>query len=136
MDVQQALDFIRANPRAVLATARRDGSPQMSPVVAAVDAEGRIVVSSRETAMKTRNLRRNPTCWLMSFTEGFFGPWVQVTGEVRVQSLPAAMDTLVDYYRRISGDHPDWTEYRDTMRSERRVALLLTPTAAGPDVSG
>ncbi len=136
MEIPDALQFLRTNSRAVLATARRDGTPQMSPVTVAVDAAGRLVISSRQTAVKTRNLRRDPRAWVCAFTEGFFGPWVQVSGTVEVVPLPEAMDTLVEYYRRAAGEHPDWDAYRAAMEQERRVALVLTPLAAGPSVRG
>ncbi len=136
MEISDALQFLRSNSRAVLATARQDGTPQMSPVTVTVDAADRVVISSRETAVKTRNLRRDPRAWVCAFTDGFFGPWVQVSGTVEVVSLPEAMDALVDYYRRAAGEHPDWDEYRAAMEQDRRVVLRLTPLTAGPSVSG
>ncbi|HET6794186.1 MAG TPA: PPOX class F420-dependent oxidoreductase [Acidimicrobiales bacterium] len=136
MDRAQALDFIRSNHRAVLATVRSDGSPQMSPVTAAVDDEGRVVVSTRETAMKVRNLRRRPRAWLCVLNDRFFGAWAQVEGDVEIVPLPEAMDGLVDYYRRVAGEHPDWDEYREAMRTERRVLLRVTVDRAGPTRSG
>jgi PPOX class probable F420-dependent enzyme len=136
MDIPEALEFVRHNHNAVLATARGDGSPQLSPITAGVDDAGRIVVSTRETAVKTRNLRRDPRAVLCVVTQRFYGPWVQITGTAEILSLPAAMEGLVDYYRGISGEHPDWDEYREAMRSEQRVLVRITPTAAGPNVSG
>jgi PPOX class probable F420-dependent enzyme len=136
MEIGTALDFLRSHHRGVLATARADGGPQLSPVVAAVDAEGKVVISTRETAVKTHNVRRRPYAWLLAMSDGFFGEWVQVEGSVDVLSLPAALDGLVDYYRRVSGEHPDWEEYRAAMRSERRVLLRLAVQRAGPDRSG
>src|SRR6201998_3345234 len=103
MDLEQAREFLRANHRAVLATARADGRPQLSPVTCGVDDAGLVIISTRETAVKTRNLRRNPAASVCVFTEGFFGPWVQVDGTAEIISLPDAMDLLIDYYRRISG---------------------------------
>lgn len=136
MDVEAALQFVRSNHRAVLATMRRNGTPQLSPVLAVVDGEGKAVISSRETAMKTRNVRRDPRAWLCVFTERFFGGWVQLHGSVEVVSLPAAMDLLVDYYRRAAGEHEDWAEYRAAMQRERRCLLRITVTQAGPDLAG
>lgn len=74
MDIPAALDFVRNHHHAVLATTRRDGSPQLSPVTVGVDSAGRVVISSRETAMKTRNLLRDPQGWLCVFTDTFYGP--------------------------------------------------------------
>jgi PPOX class probable F420-dependent enzyme len=136
MDIPEALEFVRHNHNAVLATTRTDGSPQLSPVTVGVDDAGRILVSTRETAVKTRNLRRDPRAVLCVVTQRFYGDWVQLTGTAEVVSLPAAMEGLVDYYRGISGEHPDWDEYREAMRSERRVLVRITPTSAGPNISG
>jgi PPOX class probable F420-dependent enzyme len=136
MDIGRAADFLRAHHRAVLATSRSDGMPQLSPVTCAVDDEGRVLVSTRETAVKTKNLRHRPRASLCVFTDTFFGEWVQVEGNAEVISLPGAMDLLVDYYRRVSGEHPDWDDYRAAMIRDRRVIVRITITRAGPDVSG
>jgi PPOX class probable F420-dependent enzyme len=136
MDLDRATEFLRANHRAVLATFRRDGRPQLSPVTCAVDDEGRVLVSTREPAMKTRNLRRDPRVSLCVMNDGFFGGWVGVEGDAEIITLPDAMDQLVDYYRRISGEHPDWDDYRAAMARDQRVILRISITRAGPDVSG
>ncbi len=136
MDPDRAREFLRAHHRAVLATTRSDGHPQLSPVLCAVDEQGRVLVSTRETAIKTKNLRRDPTVALCVFADRFFGDWVQVEGTAEVISLPAAMDLLVDYYRAVSGEHPDWQEYRDVMQRDKRVMVRVTITRAGPDISG
>jgi PPOX class probable F420-dependent enzyme len=120
----------------VMATHRSDGSPQLSPVVCSVDSEGTVVVSTRETAMKTKNLRRDSSVSLCVVNDGFFGDWVQVDGRATVVSLPEAMDGLVDYYRSISGEHPDWDDYRAAMEKERRVLVRITVERAGPDRAG
>lgn len=136
MDIARAADFIRRHHRAVLATSRADGRPQMSPVTCAVDDEDRALISTREAAVKTRNLRRNPQASLCVFTDGFFGEWIQVDGDAEIISLPGAMELLVDYYRRVGGEHPDWADYRAAMIRDRRVIVRITLTRAGPDVSG
>ena len=136
MDLDQAREHIRAHSHAVLATLRRDGTPQLSPIMAVVDGAGRVVISSRETAMKVKNLRRTPTAWLCVLSDEFFGPWVQVEGSVQIVSLPEAMDDLIDYYRRAAGEHPDWADYRAAMEREQRVLIRLSITRAGPDVAG
>ncbi|HEX6421687.1 MAG TPA: PPOX class F420-dependent oxidoreductase [Acidimicrobiales bacterium] len=136
MDVDAALEFLRSNHRAVMATTRADGTTQMSPITVGVDGEGRVVVSSRETAYKVRHLRALPYAAICGFTDAFFGDWVQVEGPVDIVSLPEAMEPLVDYYRRIRGEHPDWDDYRATMESDRRVILRMTVERAGPTVSG
>jgi PPOX class probable F420-dependent enzyme len=136
VDLDKAREFIRVNHRAVLATTRRDGAPQLSPVTCGVDSSGAIIVSTRETAAKTKNVRRDPRAWLCVLSDGFFGQFVQVEGAVTVVSLPEAMDGLIDYYRSISGEHPDWDEYREAMNREQRVLLRLEPLRAGPDFAG
>ena len=135
MDPVTALEFIAKNHRAVLATFRADGNPQLSLVAAAVD-DDVVVVSTRETAIKTKNLRRRPRASLIVFTDAFYGNSVQVEGPVEVVPLPQAMDGLVAYYRQISGEHPDWDEYRSAMEQERRVLLRITVERAGPDHAG
>ena len=132
MDIDQARDFIRGNHRGILLTRRSDGGPQMSPIVAGVDSDGCIVVSSRETAYKVKNLRRDPRASVCMFTDGFYGGWTQVDGVAGIVSLPEAMDALIDYYRLLSGEHPDWDEYRAAMRDERRVLIRISPERAGP----
>jgi PPOX class probable F420-dependent enzyme len=136
MDLDEAREFLRVNHHAVLATTRDDGRPQLSPVAVTVDSDGRAIVSTRETALKTRNVRRDPHASLCVFTDGFFGGWVQVDGVADVQVLPDAMEPLVDYYRRVAGEHADWDDYRAAMERERRVLLRVTITRAGPDRSG
>jgi PPOX class probable F420-dependent enzyme len=136
MDLAEARAFIAAHHRAVLATFRADGRPQMSPVLCAVDDTGDVLISTRETAVKTRNLRRDPRAALCVVNDGFFGAWAQVEGDATVVPLPEAMDGLIDYYRRTGGEHPDWADYRAAMERERRVLLRISLTRAGPNVSG
>ena len=136
MDLGLAVEFLHAHHRAVLATSRSDGRPQLSPVLCAVDDKGRVLISTREGAVKTRNLRRDPRASLCVINDGFFGEWVQVEGEAEVIHLPDAMELLIDYYRRIAGEHSDWDDYRAAMERERRVILRISLTRAGPDVGG
>ena len=136
MDLDKAREYLRSNHHAVLATLRRDGTPQMSPVGCTVDQDGRVVVSSRETAIKVKNVRREPRAWLCVFPDSFYGGFVQVEGSVEIVSLPEAMEGLVDYYRSIAGEHPDWDDYRAAMEREQRVLIRLDLTRAGPDVEG
>ena len=136
MDLDMARDFVRDHHRAILTTTRDDGSPQLSPVAVAVDDDGYLVVSTRQTAVKTRNLRKRPYVWLCVISDEFYGRWVQISGDVEVVDLPEAMEPLVDYYRRLSGEHPDWSEYRAAMERDQRVLLRITARRAGPDVEG
>ena len=119
-----------------MATRKRNGDPQLSPVSVAVDDDGRAMISTRETAMKAKNLMRDPRVALAVFTDKFFGEWVQIEGTAEIVHLPEAMELLVDYYRRVSGEHPDWDEYRKAMADQQRVMVLVTIERAGPTVSG
>jgi PPOX class probable F420-dependent enzyme len=136
MDPDLARAFLGQHHRAVLATSRADGRPQLSPVACALDPGGRVVISTRETAIKTKNLRRDPRASLCVFSDGFFGDWVQVEGTAEIVSLPAAMELLVDYYRTVAGEHPDWDDYRAAMQHDRRVVIRIDIARAGPNISG
>jgi PPOX class probable F420-dependent enzyme len=136
VDIGRATSFLSSHPRAILATTRSDGRPQLSPVVVAVDDDGRVLVSTRETAIKAKNLARDPRVSVCGITNAFFGEWVQAEGEAELIHLPNALPILEDYYRRISGDHPDWDDYRAAMHRERRLIVRITIDRAGPDVSG
>ena len=127
---------MRVNHRAVLSTFRSDGLPQLSPVTVGVGDDGRVLISTRETAMKTKNLARDPRASLCVMNDGFFGDWVQAEGKAEIIHLPEAMDVLVDYYRRVSGEHPDWDDYRQAMVRDQRVIVAISLTRAGPDRSG
>ncbi|MQA09918.1 MAG: TIGR03618 family F420-dependent PPOX class oxidoreductase [Pseudonocardiaceae bacterium] len=136
MDVDEARQVVREQHHAVLATLRADGTPQMSPVLAAVDGDGSIVISSRETAYKVRHVRRNPRVWLCVLPDGFFGRWIQVDGRAEIVSLPEAMDGLIEYYLTLSGEHPNWSKYRGAMHSEQRLLIRITAESAGPNRTG
>ena len=136
VDPAQALEVIARQHRAVLATTRADGHVQMSPVAAGV-VDGTVVVSSREGAMKVRNLLRRPYAAVCVFPDSFFGgTWVQVEGPVEVVHLPDALPGLMAYYRAVAGEHPDWDEYGAAMEAEQRVLIRITVERAGPDRAG
>ena len=136
MDIAAALEFIRTNRNAVMMTRRADGRPQLSPVACGVDRDGRVVVSTRETALKTKNLRRDPSVSLCVLSQGFYGDWIQIDGTAEVVALPAAMEPLVDYYRTVAGEHPDWDEYRQAMVRQGKSLLRITPKSWGPIATG
>jgi PPOX class probable F420-dependent enzyme len=136
VDIQRAVDFIRGHHRAVLATRRSDGRPQLSPVTVGVDDDGRVLISTREPAVKVRNLLRDPHASLCVMNDGFFGEWIQAEGTAEIVRQPEALELLVEYYRKISGEHPDWTEYRSAMQRDRRVIVRISLERAGPDISG
>ncbi len=137
MDLDEARAILRDQHRAVLATWRRDGTPQLSPVTVGIDAAGYPEISSRQTAYKVRNLRRDPRAYLCVFPDTFYGGrWIQLDGTVQIVELPEALEPLVEYYRRISGEHPDWDDYRAAMLRDQRVLLRMTIERAGPDRAG
>ncbi len=120
----------------VLMTIRRDGSPQASPVTGGVDEQGRIVISTYPERAKTSNARREPRVSVLVLSDDFGDAWVQVDGDCEVIDMPEAADALVDYFRCISGEHPDWDEYREAMREQDKSLLRITPTRWGPVATG
>lgn len=136
MEIDKARDFLREHHRGVLMTYRQDGRPQMSPILVGVNDQGQAIISTRETAYKVKNLRRDGRASICVFTDEFFGDWIQIDGVAHVLSLPDALEPLVDYYRRVVGDHPDWEEYRQAMFDEQRVLLQIDIQEAGPDDYG
>lgn len=135
MDLDDARAFLREHHRGILATFRADGRPQMSPIAVGVDADGRGIVSTREDAYKVRNIRKDPRVSICVTSDDFWR-WIQVDGTATVLSLPEAMEPLVDYYRTLSGEHPDWDDYRRAMQDQRRVLLQIDIQRAGPDSHG
>ena len=125
VDRDALLDFLRPRHKAVLVTRRREAGVQLSPVTCGVDGEGRIVVSTYPQRAKVTNARRTSAVSLCVLSDDFDGPWVQVDGDAEVLDLPEALEPLVDYYRAISGEHPDWDEYRAAMVADQRVVLTL-----------
>jgi PPOX class probable F420-dependent enzyme len=136
VDLERARDFMSEHHRAVLATWRGDGRLQQSPVLVNVDDGGLAIISSRETAYKVRNLRRDPRAQLCVFTDRFFGDWIFAEGRAEVVSLPVAMELLVDYSKRFPNPADDWDAYRERMERERRVLIRIELERAGPDRQG
>jgi len=137
-DVDRAtlLEFLRPRHRVVLVTHRSNGSPQVSPVTAGVDAEGRVVIATYPERAKAANARRNPEVSLLVLSDEWNDAWVQVDGTAEVLDLPEALDPLVDYFRSISGEHPDWDEYREAMQRQGKALIRVTPTRWGPIATG
>ncbi|KAF4407869.1 MULTISPECIES: PPOX class F420-dependent oxidoreductase [Streptomyces] len=133
---EELLDFIRPRHHAVLMTRKRDGSPQMSPLTCGVDTEGRVVVSTYPDRAKAHNARRDPHVSLCVLSDEFNGPYVQVDGVAQVIDMPEALEPLVEYFRCISGEHPDWDEYREAMRVQDKSVIRITITSWGPVATG
>jgi PPOX class probable F420-dependent enzyme len=132
----ELLEFVRPRHRAVLTTYRRDGSLQSSPVACGTDPDGRIVVSTYPDRAKAVNLRRDPRVSLCVLSEDWDGPYVQVDGRAEVLDMPDALEPLVDYFRSISGEHPDWDEYRQAMAAQDKSLLRVTIERWGPVATG
>jgi PPOX class probable F420-dependent enzyme len=134
--LDELLDFVRPRHSWVLVTTRADGRPQLSPVTGGVDASGSLVVSTYPDRAKAVNLRRNPAASVMVISDGFADPWVQVDGTAEVLDMPDAEDGLVEYFRCISGEHPDWEDYRAAMRTQGKSLIRITPERWGPIATG
>ena len=132
---EELIDFLRARHRGILSTRRRDGAPQMSPVTYGVDDAGRVVVSTYPERAKAANLRRDPAVSLCVLSDDW-DPWLQVDGAAEVIDLPDSVEPLVDYYRSISGEHPDWAEYRQAMVDQGKSLIRITVERWGPVATG
>ncbi len=136
VSLDEMLDFVRPRHKMLVATTRADGRPQLSPVSGGVDDRGRLVVSSYPGRAKIKNAERNPLTSVCVLSEDWNGPWVQVDGTAEVFHMPEAEDALVDYFRCIAGEHPDWDEYRAAMRLQDKSLIAITPTRWGPIATG
>ncbi|KRV47432.1 pyridoxamine 5'-phosphate oxidase [Wenjunlia vitaminophila] len=136
VSLPELLEFVRPRHRAILLTTRGDGRPQGSPVTCGVDGSGRIVVSTYPERAKTRNVRRDPTVSVVVLSDDWDGPWVQIDGDGEVIDPPASVEPLVEYYRAIAGEHPDWDEYRAAMLRQGKSLLRIVPRRWGPVATG
>jgi PPOX class probable F420-dependent enzyme len=136
VDLEGLLEFVRPRHQMVLITTRRDGHPQSSPVTGGVDDEGRVVISTYPERAKTANARRQGEVTVLVLSERFNDAWVQLEGTCEVIDPPDSVEPLVDYYRSIAGEHPDWDEYRQAMRDQGKSLLRITPTRWSPIATG
>lgn len=136
VDREALLEFVRPRNKVLLGTTRRDGSPQLSPVTAGVDADGCLAVATYPSRAKVRNARRNPRGHACVLSDEFNGPYVQLDGTFEVLDLPEATEPLVEYFRAVSGEHPDWDEYREAMRDQGKCLLRLHIEHWGPVATG
>jgi PPOX class probable F420-dependent enzyme len=136
VDRERLLDFVRPRHKGTLVTRRLDGTPQMSPVTCGVDGEGRIVVSTYPQRAKAGNARRDQAVSILIHSDEWNDPYVQVDGTAEVLDMPEAVEPLVEYFRAISGEHPDWDEYRDAMRRQNKSLIRITVVRWGPVASG
>ncbi len=136
VDLAQLLDFVRPRHRAIVLTTRADGGPQGSPVACGVDESGRLVVSTYPDRAKARNARRDDRASIIVLSDDWNGPWVQIDGTAEVIDPPESVEPLVEYFRCISGEHPDWDEYRAAMLRQGKSLLRITPRRWGPIATG
>jgi PPOX class probable F420-dependent enzyme len=136
VDLDDLLDFVRPRHHVVLITTRADGTAQASPVTSGVDPAGRIVIATYPQRAKTANVRRSGTASVIVLSDEFNGAWVQVDGDAEVLDVPAAVEPLVEYFRCISGEHPDWDEYRAAMVTQNKSLIRVTPRRWGPVATG
>jgi PPOX class probable F420-dependent enzyme len=136
VDLDALLEFVRPRHHCVLLTTRSDGTAQASPVTCGVDPGGRIVISTYPQRAKTANVRRSGTASVIVLSDDFNGPWVQADGAAEVLDMPAAVEPLVEYFRCISGEHPDWDDYRAAMVRQNKSVIRITPNRWGPVATG
>jgi PPOX class probable F420-dependent enzyme len=136
VDREALIEFLRTRHRGLLITTRADGRPQASPVSCGVDEQGRAVVSTYPQRAKTRNARRDPKVSIVVLSEDFDGPWVQVDGIAEVIDATADTEPFVEYYRSISGEHPDWSEYREAMVKQGKSLMRIAPERWSPIATG
>lgn len=135
-DLDELLEFVRPRHKFLLITRRTDGSPQASPVSGGVDPDGRLVIATYPERAKTRNARSDANVSVVVLSDEWNGAWVQVDGTCEVLDVPEALDAFVEYFRSISGEHPDWDEYRQAMVDQGKSLLRITPTSWGPIATG
>ncbi len=136
VDRAELLAFVRDRHKVILVTAKRDGTPQLSPVTAGLDGEGRVVIATYPERVKTHNARRQPQVSLLVLSDDWNGAWVQLTGTAEVLDLPEAMEPLVEYFRAIAGEHDDWDEYRAAMQRQGKSLIRVTIDSWGPIATG
>ncbi|WP_431874401.1 PPOX class F420-dependent oxidoreductase [Micromonospora marina] len=136
VDRDALIEFLRPRHRVLLITTRADGRPQSSPVSCGVDADGRLVISTYPERAKVTNIRREPRVSACVLSDDWNGPWVQVDGVAEVLDLPEALEPLVEYFRSISGEHPDWDEYRSAMVAQGKSLIRVTIESWGPIATG
>ncbi len=130
------LEFVRPRNQWVMTTTRRDGRPQMSPVTGGVGPDGSLLVSTYPSRDKIHNLRRDPNVTVCVLSDHFGGAWVQVDGQATITEVPEAVEGMVEYFRAISGEHPDWDDYRAAMIRQGKCLISIDVERWGPIATG
>jgi PPOX class probable F420-dependent enzyme len=134
MELDAALDFVRAHHQGVLATIRGNGRPQLSNITYATDDRGIVRISVTDSRIKTANARRNPLVSL-HVTQPDFWAYVVIEGEAELTAPStepgdATGVELADYYRAVRGEHEDWDDYYRAMVADHRLVLRIHPSRA------
>lgn len=134
MELDAALQFVRERNHGILIATKSDGRPQSSNIAYAVGDDGIIRISVTDGRAKTTNLRRRPTASLHVSSDDF-GQYAVIEADVVVTPVATSpddetADKLVDYFRAVAGEHPDWDEYRQAMVDDGRLLLELQPSRA------
>ncbi|MGB5934797.1 MAG: PPOX class F420-dependent oxidoreductase, partial [Ornithinimicrobium sp.] len=125
-------EFVRLRHRATLVTYRSNGGLQMSPVTCGMDAQGRIVIATYPQRAKATNIRHTDRVSLAIHSDDWDGPYVQLDGVAELLEMPEAVEPLVDYFRSISGEHPNWAEYREAMHRQGKALIRVSVQHWGP----
>ena len=111
MEIDDAQKFLQQNHRACIAVRQKDGWPQMTFVSPAIDAGGRVIITSRDRTYKVKHLRRDARVSMLVFGEQYSGSkFVQIHGRAEIIELPDAMDPLIYWYKQVRGEHKNWEE--------------------------
>ena len=136
VDLDGLAAHLEGKHRWVLATTRRDGRSQLSLVTGGMLPDRTLAIATYPERAKVRNARRDPRVSVAVLGDEFNDSWVQIDGDATVLDLPAAADGLVEYYRSISGEHPNWDEYRQAMADQGKCLIVVRPTRWGPVSKG
>lgn len=137
MEIAEAKKFLRDNHHGVLVARKRDGSLQMTLVSPVIDAEGKVIITARDTTYKVKNIKRDPRVSLLVYGDQFHGSnYIQIDGKAEVLPLPQAMDIVLDWHRQIRGEPKSWEEIREKTLSEGRIAIKVTIEKVGPQNRG
>ena len=133
MEIAQAKAFLQQNHRACIAVRQKDGWPQMTLVTPGIDAQDRVLMTSRGTTYKVKHLRRDPRVSMLIFGEQYSGSkFVQIHGTAEIIDQPEAMDALIYWYKQVRGEHKNWDDYKKQMRDEKRVIIRVNIERVGP----